>query len=275
MVVPFDHGARRDGAQTLGRGLRIASLIMQAGQGGLGLSDVVEATGLNKSTTHRLLLELVGAGLLSRDEQRRYRLGPLAYEMGLVSSYRYDVRPLCETSLDRIACSTGDTVFLGKRCGASSVCIDHRIGAEVRPPIVPPKGRVHPLGVGSMGMAVLSQLSDEQVTVINAANRKRLEAFAGVSSAYVQEMVERTRALGFARMANHVAHGVVSLGVSINDGSGRPLLAISVATTLGRMSRSHEQSVLDALYAEALVLQESLLQRSRFPADAFAVPVTP
>ena len=81
MVVPFDHGARRDGAQTLGRGLRIASLIMQAGQGGLGLSDVVEATGLNKSTTHRLLLELVGAGLLSRDEQRRYRLGPLAYEM--------------------------------------------------------------------------------------------------------------------------------------------------------------------------------------------------
>ena len=72
-----------------------------------------------------------------------------------------------------------------------------------------------------------------------------------------------------------MAHGVVSLGVSINDGSGRPLLAISVATTLGRMSRSHEQSVLDALYAEALVLQESLLQRSRFPADAFAVPVTP
>lgn len=54
-----------------------------------------QLTGVNKSTIHRLLQELLDGGLVSRSAGKRYRLGRFAFEMGVVASAQYGVREAC------------------------------------------------------------------------------------------------------------------------------------------------------------------------------------
>lgn len=258
--------AEGSGTQTLDRGLLLTKLIMESGAQGMRMSEIVEATGINKSTVHRLLLQLWSHGWLSRDIERRYRLGRVAYEMGIVASAQFDVRDLCSAAMDRLAEETSDTIFLAARTGASSYCIDFRIGLDVRPPVVPPRGFVQPLGVGAAGTALLSSLSDSQIDAVIRYNEKRFASYHGLSPNAVSGSVAETRRAGFSKLGNYVAKGVVAVGMCVSDHAGRPLFALSAATTCSRMSSYHQRCSLDALRAEAERMKLRLSQNGLPPA---------
>lgn len=152
---------------------------------------------------------------------------------------------------------TDDTVFLALRSGNSGFCADYQLGMHVRPPVVPPKGFMQPLGVGAASVAMLSRLGDAQIDSIIASNTKRLASY-GLSAATVSDLVQRTRGAGYAKVGNYVTPGVIALGTSVNDAIGRPMLSLSVATTASRMSRHHQSSTLDALFAEADTLRRQI-----------------
>ncbi len=59
-----------------------------------------------------MLKALVAEGMVSRDDRaRRYRLGTLVFELGLVAAPQFNLRELCAASLQRLAEATGDTAF--------------------------------------------------------------------------------------------------------------------------------------------------------------------
>ncbi len=255
--------AGRTGVQTVGRAIELLRLAAEAGNGGLSLRQATLLSGWGKSTVHRLLKELAAGGLLFQAPGKVYLLGRFAHELGLAPSPLTELRELCAGALQRIAQDTHATVFLGLRSGTSSVSLDYVIGGEVRPPVVPPRGTLRPLGVGAAGLAVLSRLHDREVEDINARNQRRMIAYGERGGESLLRRIERTRADGYARVANIVASGVVGIGACIADPVGTPLCSISVVATVSRMTAAAERSTVRSVFDEIRVLRPLLLQNAR------------
>lgn len=62
-----------EGAQAVDRAMALLSRVAQAGQGGIGLTDLAEGLGLSKPTARRLLMALMRSGMVEQDgASRRY-----------------------------------------------------------------------------------------------------------------------------------------------------------------------------------------------------------
>ena len=115
---------------TLLRGAQVLKVLAAAGHFGLALSELSARTGFPRPSVHRVLQQLLDERLVARHAVlRRYRLGPLAFELGQASTALYgDLRDLCDSTLQDLAAQTGDTTYLVLRSGFEAVCIHRHEG---------------------------------------------------------------------------------------------------------------------------------------------------
>jgi DNA-binding IclR family transcriptional regulator len=91
-------------AQTVQRAMSLLRLIASNQTRDLRLVDLADATGLNKSTAHRLLQCLLEERMLTRGRKRSdYRLGPLLYELGLAALPAKNIKEIARPHLCRVA----------------------------------------------------------------------------------------------------------------------------------------------------------------------------
>src|SRR3954468_11244875 len=97
-------------AGSLKRGVLLLRLLATAGSRGLALTDIAARAALPHPSAHRVLKQLLDERLVEHNpESRRYRLGPLAFELGLAGSTMFDIRDLCEPQMRALAESSADT----------------------------------------------------------------------------------------------------------------------------------------------------------------------
>src|SRR5215207_9586121 len=102
-----------------------ALAVLGAVEGGARtLADVVDATGLSRSTAHRLVAALEAHGLARRDDEGRYSLGLRLIGLGHAASEALpgwlDARP----ELAWLREQTGESVQLFVRDGDERVCVE-------------------------------------------------------------------------------------------------------------------------------------------------------
>ena len=74
-------------------------ILATAGPRGLSLTEIATRAALPHPSVHRVLQQLSDERLVDRHaELRRYRLGPMAFELGVAGSTMYDIRDLCAPS---------------------------------------------------------------------------------------------------------------------------------------------------------------------------------
>lgn len=195
-------------------------------------------------------------------DTRRYFLGYLAFELGLAASPRFNMRPLCEPTLLRLAERTGDTVFLSVRSGLDAVCMDRKEGAFQIKTLTLDVGMRRPLGVGANGMALLMPLADEEVTEIVTANAWRIAGYGNMRAPVVLDMIKRSRALGFVLNDLQVTPGAISLGQFIANPCGPSYAAISIGAIASRMSPERLQELAALLKSQVRALEQVLLARN-------------
>ena len=86
--------------------------------------DIVDSTGLTRSTAHRLIQGLEDHGFLLRIGGLGYALGPRLLALAASASRDLPLRELAHPSLERLARSTGESAQLYVRDGDRRVCID-------------------------------------------------------------------------------------------------------------------------------------------------------
>lgn len=94
--------------QSLLRGLDILKLISSKPEG-MRLNEIVEATGLNKSTIHNLLRTMAAREFVVKDALNRFTIGPAVVEMG-DSVKKNDIQQKLKTELLKVAVSFPDHV---------------------------------------------------------------------------------------------------------------------------------------------------------------------
>ncbi|HTW16800.1 MAG TPA: IclR family transcriptional regulator [Nocardioides sp.] len=158
-----------DGPRTsvVARVTRILDVFAQA-PGHLLLEDVTAIAGLPRSTTFRIMAQLVEQGWLAHGS-RGYRLGPRA--QGIAASGEQDhgrLRQAAAGVLNDLQLATGSVIHLGVLEGGMLVYLDKLGGAALQ--TVPSQigGRV-PADTTPMGRAMLATLSPEHVDALLSA----------------------------------------------------------------------------------------------------------
>lgn len=185
------------GTQTLRKALVVLTVMSNHAGRGLRLKELVELTGIERSTTHRLLQGLLADQFIERDAQAKtYALGIGALQLGLSARKRIPVSSNNVLLMRQLAHTTGHPVVLSARCGDESVCLhvegDVSDGMNKFVYI----GSRSLLGLGAASLAQMAMLEDNEIVRL-LAQRPDAYLAGGSSPQEVWAQIHAARASGF------------------------------------------------------------------------------
>jgi len=241
----------------LHKSMTILRALMDAKTSGLQAAQIVEATGMNRITMHRLVKSLEREGLVERDDGRRYHLGAQAWLLGMAANRRFDLNALAGDSLDRIESETHDTIYLLRRVGDDVLCVARRDGTYPIKSLVMEVGKAYPVGVGGGGLAVLASLDPAEAKEVLGRLRTRIGAYPKASLARIRKLLEDARNSGYAFWPALISEALV-VGVPILGRDGRPIGALSCAAIKERLGPTRRAKVAALLKAEAKKIERRM-----------------
>jgi DNA-binding IclR family transcriptional regulator len=170
--------------------------------GPLSLNGLQAATGLPRATAHRLAVALETHGLLRRDDEGRFDLGPELAALGRAASARFPLAEVALPALESLRDDTGESAQLFVREGTFRRCVLSLQSPHALRWIVP-EGVLFPLDQGSAGRALLGQAN---------------------ASGWVQSVEEREP-------------GVASVSAQVLGTDGSVIAAVSVSGPIDRLTR--------------------------------------
>jgi DNA-binding IclR family transcriptional regulator len=238
------------GTQVLRRAHDILRLLAANERTGLRVSDIASALALEPPTAHRIVQGLVQERMATQDpDDKRYRLGPALYELGITAAPRYPLRELVQPSVERLADATGDTIVATVRSGLDSVCIERRTGAFPIQTSMVTVGTRRPLASGAGGQAIMACLEDgaERRWLIEQ-NASRTKRSVGELTALLDDVRRNGYALNTYR---HTTPPIAAIGVPILGAFGQCVAGLAVVALSMRLSGKRRGEVLELLRKEA------------------------
>ena len=228
--------------RTLRRGLALLEAVLDAGPEGLRLTDLCNATGLQRPTVCRLLEPLLEGRYVQRRDRYRYLPGPRFAGLARAAA-QPNLAVRLQPVLASISAACGDAAFAIVREGSQSLCIARQIGTHPVQVLVIQVGTLQPLGVGAAGLALLAALPDDEVAAVIADNAPQLGRYGGMTPERLRLLVRTTRERGWSLIGNHATQDVLAVGCAMRNAADQPIAAISVASTVDRMTREHQRTV--------------------------------
>jgi DNA-binding IclR family transcriptional regulator len=250
---------RLHGTQTLERSVGLVKLVAAHGHGGLRMADLVELSGLERPTVHRMVQALIELELLRRPTgSKRYVLGEYCRELAAAVADRSDLRAICEPVLEGISAETGNSTFLIIRMGLDSLCVARAIGSYPIQVLAVKIGNRQPLGVGAGGLAMLAMMPVADQEEIIRANSPRLSGYGTLTASTLRAILRATQKRGHAVIGHYSVPGVIGIGVALRNSSGAVLGAITTASVESRMARVDQQNAVHCVERHVLLVQDQL-----------------
>ncbi len=240
------------GAQAALRAIRLLKLFTSETPE-LQLADICELSGLNKTTTHRLLQALYSEELLARNPGTgSYRLGPGLMALGVQALSSSDLRLRARPLLRKLAEDTGETATLEIPIDDTMLILDevtgkHFVGAAGN------VGTRWPIHATSTGKALIafdqrgSERLSECLLSLTPRTITRHET--------LQKQLGEIRRRGFAETVDELEEGFTGVGAVVRGGMGEVVGAISICGPTQRMSEGRRAQLGAALCQVAERLQ--------------------
>ncbi|MFC7441946.1 IclR family transcriptional regulator [Laceyella putida] len=201
-------------------------------EGSLGMMEIAERTGLNKSTVFRLLATLEGKGFVKRDaETDKYQLGFRIWELATSLNQSDEPAVLFLPEMERLRDELDETVSLYLRIGKERIRIQ---AVESKQAIrrVAPVGARMPLSVGASSKVLMAYAGEEDVQELLADPSWPDNVDRGV----FQEQLKRIREDGYAISVEEREAGTAAVSVPIFSRQGRLVAALAVSGPVSRMN---------------------------------------
>lgn len=224
--------------QPVEKALGVLAYVVECGQV-VSLKSVSQALGIPKTTAFRYLQTLTRAGFLEHHADRdRYSVGQRLRSIARTDSSISRVRERAHPILQALTREYQGTVNLAVRGDGSIVyldVIDGPMGFRTKAR----SGDAHPLHSTALGKAILAHMP--QVEAQDYLSRPLTER-TGRTLIERDELERQLRQIalsGYAIETGENEDGAMCVGVPILDDQGYPLVAISIAVPLARMSTSN------------------------------------
>ena len=227
----------------------------------MGIRDIVEATGLNRSTAIRLAANLQRRGLLQQDPATgRFRLGHRLFEMGSTVYSSLSLLQAAAGPLSMLEQRSGATIMLAIREADQTVTVAKRQGVGDGSAMVPMPGEVgtvRPITYGPIGQVFLAALPPEEVDeLLDKYPLEQYTPYSILDRKHFLARLPQVRSDGYAIEVNEVVEGLMGIAAPIFDVSGNTAGAISLGFPATRAT--------DAVFLEEAIrdLQETAAEVS-------------
>jgi len=244
--------------KSLQRALKVLE-VFNLGEPELGVTEIANHLGMNKSTVFNIIDTLEQNGYLRRNAKTsRYGLGLKLLQLSYNMYSTFDLRQNLYPYLSEISAKTGETVYLGMLSDdhAEVVYVDALLPSS-RMTIRNNIGVRAPVYCTAIGKALLSALSDADIKNVLEKPLERFTPFTIISKDMLWEELARIRKRGFAIDEMEHEYGIKCVGISINNPDRRPLCGVSIS---GPSLRFNQESI--EKYAALLFELKSKLEGS-------------
>lgn len=246
---------------TVSKALVLVELLRQSAEP-LGLSEIARASGFDKATTRRLLVELATHGYVEQESHTKaYVLGPALQMLGRTREQRFPLYRTIQPVVRALSEITGETVHAAEYCAGSlsSICVEESAKANR---VFLDIGQKLPLHATASGFAFLAASSDSFVETVCRRPFERFTATTPADAETLRGIVKVTRERGFSISNQSLEDGVSSVAAAIRGSSGRPIGTIAIAmpasratpetvAEYGALVRSHANDVAARLFGKS------------------------
>ncbi|WP_026152468.1 IclR family transcriptional regulator [Actinopolyspora halophila] len=235
--------------------LRIAAMLQLEGE--LTVSEIARRLGVARSTAHRLLAMLVYRDFAVKDDQHRYRAGPVVELAAHSPSHAARLRSAGLPHLHRLVDLLGESANLAVRTGDTI-----RFIAGVESPralrVGNREGMVFPVHRTTAGMLLLAALPPDEAERVCSADSSADHPDERPDPARLRAELARVRRDRFAVNHGRSERGVVALGIPVRDHDGTFAAGMSVSMPSVRYDRRCLPKLVSTLRDVAQDLEEEL-----------------
>jgi IclR family pca regulon transcriptional regulator len=220
----------------------------------LTLTELAEATELNKSSALRLLSSLEEIGLVERRELL-WRLGPRAVTLATLRLGRVELRREALPHLRELRRAFRAAVAFSVPDGADMIYME-RLDSPDAYGVSARLGARNPIWAGASGRAVLAQLSPiDREMHLDAEEWARLPT--DVRDRVLREVETASRRGYCVDSGDFFFQGIGGVAVAVRDTHGVPVAALSVIVRGDQLSEEHAHTIADRLLAAAAELERT------------------
>jgi len=210
----------------------------------LTASEIYKGNELSKATALRILSTLTQEGLLDYDlSTRRYKIGMEVYFLGSMYLSTTDIIVAAEPVTEALNIMTSEAVnvsILNK--GYVTIILKQepqhpfRWGVHI--------GKTSPAYCSSMGKAILSDYSDEEIDAIYPEeNLQKMAAKTVSTRTALKRELEEIRRTGVAFNIEGDIQGINGVGAAIRDNHGRSIAGVSFSFPIFRTNEARLKSL--------------------------------
>ncbi|WP_338693744.1 IclR family transcriptional regulator [Streptomyces sp. Q6] len=243
------------GESVLSRATRILEAFTQDAPA-LAVSEIARRTGLHVATASRLVTELVAHGFLSRDDDRKVRIGVRLWELATRASPALSLRDAAMPFMEGVHDVVGHHVQLGVLDGDDVLFLERLSapGAVVNYTRI--AGRL-PLHASSSGLVFLAHGSAELRERILVGPCTAYTSRTPVSPSRLRALLAEIRQQGYAYCPGYVHEDALGIAAPVrgDDGSVAAALAVIVPND------EHAHVVVPVVRTAALGISRALAVR--------------
>lgn len=243
------------GTQAIDRAAAILSLVVRA-EDPVSYTDVVESSGLARSTVSRLLSALERNGLLERNADGLYRGGTLFASYASRFNRSEALVAVADPTLQRLNEETGETVNLAVPSADSVIQV-----AQVDSTFVLGATNWLDVDVPAHCSALGKVMFAYGVIPVPAGRLKRCTQATLSSHAKLQENLATVRENGYAVTREEFERGLDALAAPVRDANDDVIAALGVSGPTVRLA-GHHTELGELLVTEAGLLSRTLKRKS-------------
>jgi len=190
-------------------------------------ADIGRRAGLPSSTAHRIVGELVDAGLLERDEDRRVRIGMRLWELATRSSDALRLRQAALPFMERVQARVREHTQLAILDQDEALFLERLSAPDAGSNITRIAGRL-PLHASSSGLVLLAFGDRALQERVLAGPLRRVSRATPTDPGVLRRKLDEVRTLGHALAPGYVEEVATGVAVPIRDDLGRTVAALSV-----------------------------------------------
>jgi IclR family KDG regulon transcriptional repressor len=225
-----------------------------------GVSEIAEATGLHKATTHRIMMTLLNGGFLQRvPDGERFRLGIRVVELGLGALRDLDLRRAAFPYMQQLVERFDETCDLGVFDRGMVLYVEvvhsrHSLTIATR------VGRRLPVHCTASGRVFLAFLPAEVVEPLLSEPLVPCTEKTTTSLPQFREELEATRQRGYALDNEEFEAGIRAVSAPIRDIDGNVIAALSMPGPANRMPPQRIREISEALLEACSAISAHVLR---------------
>ena len=217
--------------RTTERSVQILQIIAKSNEG-LEMDEICERLSIPRTSCYDIMVTLVHLGMLEVNTgvKRSYKIGLNAYRIGMSYMNNRNISEIIAPALKELSKELQKTCFFGVLEGGKIVYISK---FEPENPIITTAtiGTKNPIYNTSLGKAILSSMSDEEIKgILSGIELKQATRFTITDREELIKNIELVRVRGFALDERELEEHMECVGVPIFDEKKECIGAISASS---------------------------------------------